>query len=251
MDDSDGATLAEFVLARCENDYESLKIFFGGITPPNLPFNVVIKPGIPGASHDSCAATTLYCDAVTDSDMMNMLVVAEEVEVFQAAQGIGWDCGTTNGEGLSRVLAEALYPGASIVIANYWLNSNRPNYVTANEPSPLANGQLADQDSVSNACSVLFLNWLHTQLGFGWDNITQAGAQSLAQTYTNLTGQANAFTKFAALLDQHFPEGQEWSITTNNPISFALTVGSRLFYARQTDSTVGPGACIATNRTFT
>ena len=42
---------------------------------------------------------------------MRSLVIAEEDEVFEANFGHGWDCGASNGEGLSRVLANTMYPG--------------------------------------------------------------------------------------------------------------------------------------------
>src|SRR5215472_10896136 len=92
-----GATIADAVLASCENDFSTLQNYFAGITPPGLPFNIIIAAGIGGAYHYGCGAVDLYCDADTsvnpDVDHTRMLVVAEEVEVFSAAQGAGWDCG--------------------------------------------------------------------------------------------------------------------------------------------------------------
>ena len=99
-----GPTLANAVLANCERDYTSLQGWFGGITPAGLPFQVHIQPGANGASHATCAATGLNCDAFneTDNDLISSLVVAEADEVFMANQAAGWDCGANNGEALSR-----------------------------------------------------------------------------------------------------------------------------------------------------
>jgi hypothetical protein len=99
---ANGATIADGVLASCEREYGILQGWFGGITPPNLPFNVIIAAGIGGAFHYGCAGVDMYCDADTsptpDIDHTRMLVVAEEVEVFEAASGNGWDCGASAGE---------------------------------------------------------------------------------------------------------------------------------------------------------
>src|SRR5437016_2488960 len=103
---TNGATLANAVLATCERDFAFLQRVFGGITPGGLPFDVRIIPGSSGASHAGCAATGLNCQAFsgTNADLVRMLVVAEADELFMAAQNAGWDCGASNGEGLSRIL---------------------------------------------------------------------------------------------------------------------------------------------------
>src|SRR5581483_7010814 len=113
-DDSLGANgpiLADAVLGTCERDYVQLQGYFGGITPAGLPFVINIVPGNGGSSHASCTATTLTCDAFSgnDSNLVRMLVVAEEDEVYMGDQNAGWDCGASNGEALSRVLATQLY----------------------------------------------------------------------------------------------------------------------------------------------
>jgi hypothetical protein len=218
-----GAAHAEAVLAACERDYSDIQRYFGGITPSRAPFNVIIAPsgappqGLRGAYHHGCEGIDLYCEDSSNTDYIRMLVVAKEVEVFASAQGQGWDCGTTNGEALSRVLAETLYPAEAIVIASVWLNSERPDYITENAPSPLPDGRLADSDQVSNACGMLFLNWLHYQLGFSWEQIVQGGASSLGRTYTKLTGQTDAFARFSSFIQTHFPAGTPVNLTTNNP----------------------------------
>jgi hypothetical protein len=212
-----GRDLAQGVLGSCEAEYVELQQIFG-IAASGLPFEVYIDDGTFGAFHDTCAATGLHCAAFNGDnvDLVRMLVVAEEVEVFEANLANGWDCGTTNGEGLSRVLATDIYPAqlGDFATAANWLDSpDRPDYVSAN----LSNGTGSeDTDAVSNGCSVLFLNYLHDQLHFGWSDIAQSGGATLAETYQRLTGQSDAFGPFAALLAQNFSPGQPSGVVGDN-----------------------------------
>ncbi|GCE22576.1 hypothetical protein KDK_63760 [Dictyobacter kobayashii] len=212
---SDGNKYAQYVAQQCEKDYTQLQSFFANVTIPDnsLPFNILVGPNIPGAYHHGCSDTDLYCDAVDDPEELNMLVVAEEVEVFEAVQGKGWDCGATNGEALSRALAEELHTtqNAGFLIAPAWINSRRRDYISTNEST--------DQDTFANACGLLFLNWLHTKLAYSWTDIVQQGAPTLGQTYAALTGKpaSQAFTDFLAAINQLFPAGTTADVTTNNP----------------------------------
>jgi hypothetical protein len=158
----------------------------------------------------------LYCDGDTsaspDIDHTRMLVVAEEVEVFEAAQNRGWDCGASNGEGLSRVLATELYPAEldGFATAAAWLDSSdRPDWVSKTDPT--------DQNAVSTGCAVLFLNYLRYQLNFSWPQIVAAAGSTLEQTYEALTGKTGGFAPFKALLDQRFPPGRPSGLTKDNP----------------------------------
>jgi hypothetical protein len=106
------------------------------------------------------------------------------VEVFEAAQGHGWDCGQTNGEGLSRVLAFERYPAVTAQFTDteqYWWSNGASDYVTDNSAT--------DQDEAGNGCGTLFLYYLHAQLGYIWQQIVAAGAASLGATYQQLTGK--------------------------------------------------------------
>jgi len=214
-----GQTIADGVLASCENEYNILSFLFGGIAAG--PFNIIIAPldpsgqGFGGAFHFGCGATDLYCDAKTvpavDIDYTRMLVVAEEVEVFSDTQGIGWDCGASNGEGLSRVLATLLYPAEldGYATAGIWLDTpDRPDFINVNDPT--------DRNFISTGCSTLFLNYLHYQLDFTWAEIVQAGAPTLAQTYTRLTGQPDGLAPFKALLQAFYPVGAPSGVTNDN-----------------------------------
>lgn len=216
-----GAFIADAVLASCEDDYKKVQAYFGGITPSGLPFNIIIAAGIGGAYHRGCGAVDLYCDADTSAipdvdHHTRMLVVGEEVEVFCATQNAGWDCGASNGEGLSRVLATDAYPTElnGFATAASWLDSAaRPDWVSNTAPT--------DQDPTANGCSVLFLNYLHSQLGFGWGAIVQAGAPTLAETHQNLTGENDGFDQFSSLLQMYYPLGTRSGLTTDNPFPLA------------------------------
>jgi hypothetical protein len=208
----DGPIIADGVLANCEYDYNAVSSWFGGLAAG--PFNVLIHPGIPGAYHYGCSATDLYCDAhisPDDPNWTNFLNVAEFVEVFEAVQGRGWDCGASNGEGLSRTLAETQYPSEldGFNAAATWLDGSRPDFVNVTDPT--------DTNYISIGCSVLFLFWLRYQLSFTWNQICQAAAPTLAQTYQNLTGRTDALAQFTSLLLAKYPQGSPSGLTTDNP----------------------------------
>lgn len=208
----DGLQDADGVLATCETDYAKISGYFGGLT--SGPFNVMLFSNPGGAYHMTCAATDLFCDAKANPPSGNyseFLNVAEFVEVFEAVQATGWDCGASNGEGLSRVLATDLYPAEldGFASAARWLDSSRPDYVDR--------ALTSDTDSVANGCSVLFLNWLRFQLGYSWQQIASAAAPTLGQTYTKLSGKPDGLKLFRALVDSHFPPGYPSELAADNP----------------------------------
>jgi len=212
-----GQALADAVLANCEQDYAQLVAWFGGIIPGGLPFQVFIDPGNFGAYHQTCADTTLHVADMGggNGDLVNMLNVAEADEVMMDAQGAGWDCGASAGEGLSRVLATERYPAQldGFASASTWLDNGRPDWVS--------NTEATDGNYVSIGCATLFINYMAYQLGYDIGSIVQAGGTTLAQTYQTLTGSADAFGPFAALLQQRFKPAVPSGLTTDNPFPFA------------------------------
>lgn len=216
-----GATIADGVLATCEADYAIYSGYFSGITPASLPFNIILTALDPsgqgggGAYHMGCGAADLYCDAKTapsiDIDYTRLLVIAEAVEVLSDAQGAGWDCSASNGEGLSRVLATDQYPAEldGYTTAAAWLDSGRPDFVNVTDST--------DTNALSTGCAVLFLNYLRFQLGFGWADIVSAAGSTLQRTYQTLTSTADGLTPFKALLESNFQSGSPSGLTTDNP----------------------------------
>jgi hypothetical protein len=212
-----GPRMADGILAVCESDLSTLAEIFDSVPLPNLPFSVIAVPWskAQGAYHHSCDGTEIYCGVYSDPNVQIPLaqgvLVAEEVEVFEAAQNLGWDCGKSNGEGLSRTLAEELYPilDQYFYTADVWLDSARNDYVTTNFPS--------DVDAASIGCSVLFLNFLQF-MGYSWAEIAQAGAPTLASVYQNLTGLTSAVADFRAVIDAFFPLGIPSGVHTDRPL---------------------------------
>jgi len=212
-----GKALADAVLQTCESDYTYLQNVFGGITPGGLPFNIRIIPGSNGASHAGCADTTLSCQAFdgNNSDLVRMLVVAEADEVFEAAQGAGWNCGASNGEGLSRILATERYPAQldGFASGSSWLDGGRPDFVNTTEGT--------DTDYVSIGCATLFINYMCHQVGFFLDEVVQAGGATLAGTHENLTGSSDALDPFRWILQRRFPIGTPSNLADDNPFPIA------------------------------
>ena len=215
-----GTKIADALLKTCEQDYTTLQGYFGGITPAGLPFHLIITAGSDGASHATCKATTLSIGANSGPvQFMRSLVIAEEDEVFEANFGHGWNCGYSNGEGLSRVLANDMVPGVEpqdFVSPPVWLD--QPSDITGVLREDWINKtEHTDTNYFSIGCSVLFLNWLRFQLNFSWTQIIAAGAPTLAGTYKNLTGKNDGYATFKALIDQKFPPGKPSKLTKDNP----------------------------------
>lgn len=207
---ANGQNLAAAVLAKCEADWAWLQGIFG-LTPPGLPFGVFIDPGSFGAYHQTCQDTQMHCAAFsgTNGDLENLLVVAEEDESYMVQSG--WNCGASHGEGLSRVLTTERYPAQldGFSTAARWLDGGRPDWVN--------NTEATDRNGVSIGCSVLFLNYLHYQLGIGWDKVTRAGSPTLAEVYRKVTDAMDALGPFAALLQRRFPTGTPSGLQNDNP----------------------------------
>jgi hypothetical protein len=127
-------------------------------------------------------------------------------------QNRGWNCGASNGEALSRFLAEQTSNGPGGVLADYdsaeqWDAAGRPDWIDATEPT--------DQDIVSVGCGVVYLYWMLSK-GYTAAQITQAGCPdgTLSSNYGELTGSSNAWNNFrAALATLNGPIGSDnpWS----------------------------------------
>ncbi len=195
---ANGNATAQAVMNSGEADFQATQAWFGGISlPPGhegddqntprtaLPVQVLMDGQAGGAYHFGCDATDLYCEP--DPNLGTGFMVAELVEVFEAAINNGWQCGKTNGEALSRVLATERNGNLAqlqVQTGQAWWANGRKDYVTNNDAS--------DQDENSNGCGPLFLYYLHTQLGFDWRTITTTGGATLGETYQKLTGNSPA-----------------------------------------------------------
>ncbi len=208
----DGPALAQGVLDYCEYDLTRLSMLFGNIlpAPASLPININLVPGAGGANNNLLNNINCFCNTGTQAVGLPALVVAEEAEIFMNLQGKGWIAGWSNGEALSRVCAQILYPNRSWLFStgDSWLNG------LASSPNParsdwVDNVYHSDQDVVSVGCGSLFLNYLAYQLNYTWPAIIGAGApttNTLAETATTL-GVANPWTDFINLITTFLPPG--------------------------------------------
>jgi len=190
-----GDAAAQAMLDSAEADYAATQVWFGGLTPPDLPFYVYADPNAGGAYHMSCAGTDVH--VLPDSVRAPGFLAAEIVEVFEAAINNGWDCGVTNGESLSRVLAFERHPeiaGEFNETEQDWWAQGHQDYVNDNSAG--------DTDQIAAGCGDLFLYYLHTQLTFDWTAVCGAGGQTLGATYQSLAGYdpVQGFNDFIAAL---------------------------------------------------
>jgi hypothetical protein len=108
------------------------------------------------------------------------------------AQGRGWGCGASNGEGLSRFCAEAETPAGTLdafASGPDWAGAGFPDWVSRTEPT--------DRNNVSTGCAIVYLYWMRS-LGFPAAQIVQAGGATLAANYHALTGKTTAYQDLLA-----------------------------------------------------
>ena len=211
-----GKTLATNLLACVAGPYEQMQMVFGvkgGAT------TLIVAPlsghndGTGGAYHYGCdfpSGGVMYLDATFANTTQNpldlevALYIAELSEAFMGTQGKGWGCGSSNGEGLSRYLAENASPGVmptwGITVPS-WVSAGYPDWVTKTEGT--------DRNYISTGCAVAYLYWMRS-LGFTISQITQAGGATLADNYKALTGKTTAYNDLVAAV-------KGLTITTDNP----------------------------------
>lgn len=193
----EGDAAASALLQAAEADFAAVQQWFAGVTLPNLPFNVYTDPQAGGAYHFGCGGTDIHVQ--NDAQRAPGYLVAEVVEVFEDTIGNGWNCGLTNGEALSRVLAFERYDLLAqdfMPTEQDWWASGHPDFVNDNSSD--------DRNQVANGCGDLFLYYLHLQLTFSWVDIIKAGGDSLGATYKTLAGYdgGQGFADFIAGLSR-------------------------------------------------
>lgn len=211
-----GLDLARRMLTVVGRPYSDMQSFFGR---GGAAVSVVIAAldgetdGSAGAYHYGCDFTTggvLYLDAtftnasVDPLDLETGLYVAELSESFMGPQDRGWNCGYSNGEALSRFLAEyETPPGTMDAFATgpEWDRAGRPDWIDRTEPT--------DQDSVSTGCGVIFCYWMRSR-GFDVPELVRAGGATLSANYQTLTGKRTGYQDLLAALSGV-------TITSDNP----------------------------------
>lgn len=228
---SESDAAARAVLASAEADYAAVQDWFGGIGLPAgqqgddqtvprtaTPIQVLMDPQAGGAYHFGCNATDLYIEP--SPKLASGFMVAELVEVFEAAAGNGWDCGHANGEALSRALAAERNPelvADLLQTEQAWWANGHGDYISNNDAT--------DRDENSNGCGTLFLNYMHSQLGFSWRQIATTGGSSLGACYQKLSGQdpASGFADFVSHLSTLDRGGQLELPASGNPFPIGAT----------------------------
>jgi hypothetical protein len=186
-----------------------------------------------------------------NADFLRDLMVAEVTEMFMLAQGRGWFApdGSNEqsiGEGLSHFLNEQFEigdgrPPGLAFNASRWLNSSLPstNPSSTRFGPPPANYDYGSRydyvnnvleydhtNSPASGCSVMFLWYLFTQLGYSTAQICQGAASTLGGVYRNLSGDsADPFPFLKQLLDNAYPPDAVSSIpgpNFDNPFPLAL-----------------------------
>jgi hypothetical protein len=201
------------VMNACEADFNLMSGWFANTALDvgfPIPVNVTQFGGGASWSRDAAGNLTVTINpALGPATFVRYLLVAEMTEQFMRAQGLGWfGTGTegSQGEGLSRFLAAQFLlanglgnPPAGFANSNNWMASPRADYVNFINPTD-------DGPDVLTGCSLLFIWYLFSQLGFSVNAIVAAGASPLSGVYRNLTGDpANPFPTFKRLLDNYFP----------------------------------------------
>jgi hypothetical protein len=190
----------------------------------------MILPGNGTATNDGATAISGgYAPTITSTVSANIgylepgliepNVVAELAEIFMAAQAKGWKPGWSDGEALSRVSGQILYPENAWLFAtgSSWFNPT----TSANPVDWVDSVEHTDQDYVSIGCGSLFLNYLAYQVNYTWQSIYEAGAPStntLAET-ANILGASGGYAAFLSLLQANLPGGNLYG---NRPLEQRL-----------------------------
>jgi hypothetical protein len=234
-----GRDLARDLMNYVDDDFRLMMGWFSGrgldMDPPihvSLDAVATDDKGFPtqtvGAEWQGFLTTPLHVEVYigelpirigTPTMLARSLVVAEVSEMFMRNFSLPhnnpWFTPTNEGnkgEGLSRFLSAKfvrdVYPdavalptvrGGSFNVSDLWLNSMRDNFLEVDD------GDIDPNEKTG--CATLFLFWLHDQLGFGVEEIINAGAGKLSSVYANLTGDSwvNAWPNFSGLVDSHYP----------------------------------------------
>jgi hypothetical protein len=216
---ADGRDRANALIAACENDFDLMQGWFGGIDLTfSYPITVQIAPGS-YASASWGPPIVLKPGNGSNIGLVRYLLVSEVVEMFMLAQNRGWYGGDNEGsagEGLSRFLAAQFLianglgvtePG--FALANSWMTTSREDFVNNVDPGD-------NKIDEKTGCAILFIYYLNVQLGFNINEILSAGSKQLSGVYKNLTGDSSdPFPYFKSLLDDAFPGTT--SIPGSNP----------------------------------
>ena len=258
-DDAVGApalAVANMVLGLCEADLNRLSTYLpyqrgGGGDPflhPKIDIQIINDPvptpddptgGPPFASADESGGALgprririnpFSAPGVTiTNDYAGFLFVAEMAELIMVAF-YDMDPGSSQGEALSRVMAEELHPASAGNWVNDWLSSPRPrpDWISRNAPADGGIAGRGDLNQMAYGCGVIFIYFLRYQLGFSYD---QLGGGLLSEQYQRLTHAGDdPADRVSKLLDAHFGTGRI-NLVGNNPFPLYEGTDRRVFLA--------------------
>jgi hypothetical protein len=200
---AEGLALAQAILPQLQQLLVDDDVLFGVTAPCGNVLLVALDgqtDGSAGAYHYGCDFTTggdWYEDvALGDVPLTFGLVQAEVVESYMGLQGKGWDCGASNGEALSRFLAESVSGGPQGALVDF---STGPAWYTAGMPDFISTTDPTDQNAISTGCAIVYLYWLVSR-GLTPAQIVQAGCPdgTLASNYQALGLGPDAWADFSA-----------------------------------------------------
>ena len=240
---ADGQDRANGLLAVCENDYNWMSGYFGGISLPfSLPIAVQITPGS-YAKAGWGPPITLQPGNGSKLDLVRYLLVSEVVEMFMKSEANGWGYSFSDGnegskgEALSRFLGyqflssqgldtTVLTQGSStFFVSNDWLSTSTRTDFVNNNPDD-------NSPDATTGCTTLFVYYLYTQLTFGITPLINAGAKTLAGVYANLTGDTgDPFPFFLRLVNNSLPGTA--TINTGPDFDNPFPLGILSFWANQ------------------
>lgn len=253
----DGDALLAALAASCEGDFATLVAVFGG-TRPATPVSVTVNLG--GGGVNNAKDMTIGSGgerAAGPFDRLRNTFIAELDEIFMAAQAKKWNRGNSKGEALSRALGGVMYPDGQQpgFTVHQWIdNDPDPNIDSEATTSPSGRQDWVSQPFLGNAkvhgdipakptgCSLAFLFYLNSQLGFSWARIVSAADDTLEGVYGQLTGSSGAIVPFLAAIAGEFQPGVPSSLngSSTRPFSDGLE-------QLQTPSKPSPRALLSPN----
>jgi hypothetical protein len=193
-----------------ERDFATMTAWFGGARPPAVPLDVKINEGSGGANNDNTHNVNLRLGATGDFNLARFVLVAEVVEIFMAQCSSNWHPGDSIGEGLSQLAGFELYPDQRSILngPQVWLDTSvSPTAASPSRPDFVRAAEATDGNFVSFGCSLLFLYYLRSQLGFSMRAVIRADEPSLEGVFSSLTLDRGGFATFSAVLERTFPAG--------------------------------------------
>jgi hypothetical protein len=203
-----GRSIAAAILDRAEADLETLSRTFGRPAPAGDPF-VVVLARLDDDRRSYRESRVIFCNLETtprpESRQCSFYVAFQLAAL--CADRVGWDA--IIGEALARALATAVYPRriAGFATSSVWLDGGREDVFSG----PLVPGLS------TTGGAVLFINFLHYQLGFSWTEIVATPGPDLRSVALRLTGTGDQPEVFRSLMDSHFPVGLPARVLGDNP----------------------------------